>query len=495
MKLENVLSNVEYQYLSVGEQGEITGINVDSRLIKNGNIFVAIDGYADDGHKYIDSAIQNGATVILVNKNKMIESDKRITIIAVENTREVLPVIVNNFYNWPTKNFKLIGVTGTNGKTSITTMIKHIYRDLNKKTGLIGTINNYINEDIVDVEKNTPTTPNCIELGRIFDEFVKANVETAFMEVSSMALKFRRVDGCDFDIVVFSNISPEHLDNHKTMEDYIQSKMRLFSMGKKAVINADDEIYERVYKLCPSNVIRYGIKNIENCDLYADKIEYFEDSVMFEIHYKDISEKVEVSIPSEFAIYNTLAVIGVCIMDNVNISSAVKSLNQKIEIAGRFERLKVNVDFSIIVDYAHTPAALENLLKSVKSNKAFERVITVFGCGGDRDDSKRSVMGNISQDNSDFTVITSDNPRTESEMEIINDILEGIDKNKENYHVEPDRRKAISFALKFAKKGDVVVIAGKGHESEQLLNGYKIEFNDKKVALEELKKLKGELDD
>lgn len=490
MELKNLLKNVEYQCLNKGKELEVNGINVDSRLVESGNMFVAIDGYADDGHKYIDCAIENGATVILINKNRKVELKKDITIISVNNTRKVLPTIVNNFYSCPTKKFELIGVTGTNGKTSITTMLKYIYRRIGKKVGLIGTINNYINEEIVDVEKNTPTTPNCIELGRIFDKFVKEDVNVAFMEVSSMALKFRRVDGCDFDTVVFSNISPEHLDNHKTMEDYIQSKMRLFPMGKRAVINADDAIYERVYKECPSHVVRYGIKNIEKCDLYADNIEYYKDSVVFKIHYGDMVKKVEINIPSEFAIYNTLAVIGVCMLDNLDIDDVVNYLKDNIEIAGRFERLKVDEEFSIIIDYAHTPAALENLLKSIKSNNSYERVISVFGCGGDRDVSKRSVMGSISQKNSDFTVITSDNPRTESEMKIIRDILEGVDENINNFYVEPDRRKAINYALKIARKGDVVVIAGKGHESEQLLNGYKIEFNDKKVALEELERIR-----
>lgn len=485
MKLSDVLQGIDYQCNDNTEDVTISKIEVNSKNIKSGDLFVAISGKLQDGHDYITDAIERGAIGVIKNKNHDFQSDS-ICVVNIEDTRLRLSKIVNNYYGNPTNSFKLIGVIGTNGKTSVTTMTNHIYTKLGYRTGLIGTIDNYLMQEKIAITKTNPTTPDCIELGEIMSMFNESHVDAAFMEVSSMALKMHRVDGCQFDIVVFINLSPEHLDDYGSMEDYKKSKLKLFQMAQKAVVNGDDAARDEVIQACRGEVLTFGLRS--SCDLYADQITYYTDRVEFLVHYQTFEQKAVVMIPSEFAIYNSLAALGVCIMDNMKLTDAVKYLADQFSIAGRYELLSFDTDFSVIIDYAHTPVALENLLKSVRHNTKYKKVISVFGCGGDRDKSKRAPMGAISQELADFTVITSDNPRSEAPEQIINDIVKGIDSFKHNFYVEEDRRKAIRFAIEMAQKDDVIVISGKGHEKVQILNGLTIEFDDKLVADQEYQK-------
>ncbi len=497
--LNQIFNGVDYEIISEGKSNAVNDICINSKLVKAGNMYIAIEGEVVDGHCFIREAIERGAEFIVTNSEKLSVIDTAYladaTLIKVQNTRECLSQLINNFYSNPSGNFKLIGVTGTNGKTSVTMIAKYIFMKLNYMTGLIGTIDNYINDTIVPIQKTNPTTPDCVELGKIMDLFVQENVEVALMEVSSMALKTHRVDGCQFDVVVFNNISPEHLDNHKTMEDYVASKLQLFKLADKAVVNMDDEYSDRVIRRCHGDIIRYGINKPELCDLYAKEIHYTGEDVSFKVVYKNkrnwfansvvmnVEIPLTVSTPSEFAIYNNLAVIGICLMCGLKLEKIVELLQNDIHIEGRYEVIKAGQPFTAIIDYAHTPVALENLLKAVRKNPSYNRVITVFGCGGDRDKSKRSVMGKLSQELSDITIITSDNPRTEQPECILEDIVKGMDERLHNYFVIEDRKEAIEYAIEIAEVNDVVLIAGKGHEKVQILKDYSIEFSDKNVVL------------
>lgn len=403
-------------------------------------------------------------------------------------TRISLPYIIDNLYSHPSQNFKLIGVTGTNGKTSVTTITKYVLMNMHFKVGLIGTINNYIDNEILDIKTTTPTTPDCVELGMIMKEFATNKVDISLMEVSSMSLKTHRVDGYYFDIAVYTNISPEHLDNHKTMEDYLNSKLMLFDKAKYAIVNADDEHAQDVIERCQGKTIRYGIKKSGNCDIYAKDIEYKDSVVSYKVIYDGNEYITSSSTPSEFAVYNNLAAMGICILLGLDLENVIQLLSDNIKIEGRYDVIKKSDHCSVIVDYAHTPAALENLLLSVRKNSSYKRIITVFGCGGDRDKTKRSIMGRLSQCLSDLSIITSDNPRTENPMNIINDIICGINKELNNYTVIPDRKEAIEYAIELANEDDVVVIAGKGHEKQQIFDGYTIEFDDMGIASNAIQK-------
>ncbi len=483
MNYKVVMQGIEYAVNNEGAFSEITDISSNSKNVKTGGTFIAIVGLKRDGHEFITEAVRKGAGIIICNKDRAssLSLPKDVTVISVEDTRMVFSKIANNFNSDPTSKFSLVGVTGTNGKTSVTTMVNHVFRKLGYKTGLIGTINIYINGEVVDIERTTPTTPDCLELGKIMSLCVENGVEHVFMEASSMAMKLGRVRDCKFHTAAFTNLSPEHLDDHKTMEDYKNSKLLLFPMAENAVINMDDPCGEEFVGASRGRVFRYGIENYENCEIYAHDIKYHSDRVEFKVAYGGSSTDFSVMIPSRFAVYNSLAAIGICLSLGLKIEQIRDNLCEKLNIAGRYEVIKGGGK-TVIVDFAHTGVALENLLSAVRQNKTYKRIISVFGCGGDRDNSKRSVMGGISQRLADYTVVTSDNPRTEDPMRIIGHILDGMDSGADNYTVEPDRESAIKKAIEMATADDVVVISGKGHETVQIFNGYTLEFNDKAVA-------------
>ena len=463
---------------------EITGIESNSKNIKEGYMLIAIKGFATDGHKYINDAIKAGAKAIMIEEGcdlKSIKLPANVTLIMAKDTRIALAKCSCNYYDNPSKKFKLIGVTGTKGKTTTTFMIKEMLEKAGYKVGLIGTIATYINGKMVS--ESNRTTPESIELQRTFAEMAKQGVEYVVMEVSSQSLKLHRVDGCKFDIVLFTNFSEDHISEkeHPDMKDYFESKLKLFEMCDNGIINVDDLQVSKIPGMFPnSKIMTYGIDNY--CEVLAKDITITNSYVDFRVKIKDKNERVKVSIPGRFSVYNSLAAI--CVAKKIGIpSEKVIEALAEIKVPGRSEMVDNAKEIPIMIDYAHSPESLQNILSAAKSYTR-GKVISVFGCGGDRDKGKRPQMGEISGRIADFTFITTDNPRTEDPDEIVKEIEEGIKKTKGKYKVVVDRREAIEEAIKMATKLDIIILAGKGHEPYQEINGVKHPFDERIIVKE-----------
>ena len=463
---------------------EITVIESNSKNIKEGYMFIAIKGFATDGHKYINDAIKAGAKAIMIEEGcdlKSIKLPANVTLIMAKDTRIALAKCSCNYYDNPSKKFKLIGVTGTKGKTTTTFMIKEMLEKAGYKVGLIGTIATYINGKMVS--ESNRTTPESIELQRTFAEMAKQGVEYVVMEVSSQSLKLHRVDGCKFDIVLFTNFSEDHISEkeHPDMKDYFESKLKLFEMCDNGIINVDDLQVSKIPGMFPnSKIMTYGIDNY--CEVLAKDITITNSYVDFRVKIKDKNERVKVSIPGRFSVYNSLAAI--CVAKKIGIpSEKVIEALAEIKVPGRSEMVDNAKEIPIMIDYAHSPESLQNILSAAKSYTR-GKVISVFGCGGDRDKGKRPQMGEISGRIADFTFITTDNPRTEDPDEIVKEIEEGIKKTKGKYKVVVDRREAIEEAIKMATKLDIIILAGKGHEPYQEINGVKHPFDERIIVKE-----------
>ena len=490
MNLKNVLKGINGLKSKGNLNIEIEGIESNSNNIKKGYMFVAISGFSSDGHDYIKNAIEQGATVIVaenIEKIKQINIPDSITLIIADNTREFLALSSCNFYDNPSKKFKLIGITGTKGKTTTTYMIKEILEKDGKKVGLIGTVATYINgKKIGDSDR---TTPESLELQKLFSKMVEEKVEYVVMEVSSQSLKLHRVDGCDFDMVAFTNFSEDHISEkeHPDLQDYFESKLKLFNMCKIGFVNIDDLHGNKIPKMFPENEITsYGIDNYGN--YLAKDITITNSYVDFKVKLLDRNERVKVDIPGRFTVYNALCAI--CICKKIGIDAEViKTALEKVKVPGRSEMVENKLEIPIMIDYAHSPESLENILRAVKSYTR-GRVISVFGCGGDRDTRKRSVMGEISGKVADYTIITSDNPRTENPESIVKEIEKGISKTKGKYEVIVDRTQAIEKAIKMANKNDIIVLAGKGHEPYQEINGVKYPFDERIIVNDIISKMK-----
>lgn len=460
---------------------EITGIENNAGRVQKGNMFVAIKGSVADGHDYIDEAISNGAKVIMIEQGcdiKKIKIQEDITIIMAPNTRIALAITSSNFYDNPSKKFKLIGITGTLGKTTTTFMIKEILEKAGNNVGLIGTVATYINgEKILDNER---TTPDSLELQRTFAKMVEKNVKYVVMEVSSQSLKLHRVDNCDFDIVAFTNFSEDHISpkEHANMEEYFQEKLKLFKMCKTGFTNGDDLYGSQIPGLFPeSNIKTFGIDNFSN--FMARDITVDNSYVDFRTKVGDKNERVKVGIPGRFSVYNALLAIAITRKLEVDPQIIKKALAD-IKVPGRCEIIDNNKNITIMIDYAHNPKSLEMILKMAKKYTA-GKIICVFGCGGDRDKNKRAIMGEISGKIADYTIITSDNPRTEEPEQIIKDIEEGIKRETKDYTIVVDRKEAIKKAIEISHKRDMIIVAGKGHEMYQEVNGEKNPFNEREI--------------
>ena len=488
---------MELRKLLVGLEGvkakgdlklDITGITRDSREVVKGNMFVAIKGFESDGHNYLKDAIANGASTIVIEDINSVKGLKdKVTIILTDNTRRFLAIASSNFYGNPSKKFKLIGITGTKGKTTTTFMIKSILEKAGQKVGLIGTIATYIGDK--KLEDSDRTTPEGDKLQKIFAEMVAENVEVVVMEVSSQSLKLHRVDGCDFDIGVFTNFSEDHISEkeHPDMEDYFNSKLKLFYMCKVGYANADD-LYTAKVKDLKENVeiSTYGIDNY--CNLLAKDITITNSSVDFKVKIGTKNERVKAYIPGRFSVYNALAAI--CVSQKFGASADnIKEALEEVRVPGRSELVNNKKDLVIMIDYAHSPESLQSILNAVKQYTK-GKVISVFGCGGDRDNRKRPIMGEISGRIADYTIITSDNPRTEEPEKIVEQIEQGIKKTNGKYTVIVDRKEAIKEAIKMAKKQDIIVLAGKGHEPYQEINGVKHPFDERIIVREIINKMK-----
>lgn len=489
MKLNEMLVGLEGLKVKGDLEREIAGIDRNSKEIKKGFLFIAIKGFTVDGHQYIEEAIKNGATAVMVEEGcdlKSLKLPQDITIIMAKDTREGLAICSSNFYGNPSRKFKLIGVTGTKGKTTTTFMIKEILEKAGKKVGLVGTIATYINGN--KIKDSDRTTPESIELQQIFAQMVKEGVEVVVMEVSSQSLKLHRVDGCEFDIVLFTNFSEDHISpkEHPDMQDYFNSKLKLFNMCKTGIVNVDDLYGTKIPTLFPdNNITTYGIDNFAN--VLAKDITITNSYVDFKVKITDRNERVKTGIPGRFSVYNSLAAI--CVAQKFGISpETVKEALLEVRVPGRSELVNNKKELPIMIDYAHSPESLENILQAVKSYTR-GNVISVFGCGGDRDSGKRPIMGEISGRIADFTIITSDNPRTEDPQKIVDQIEEGMKKTKGKYKVVVDRVEAITEAIKMATKRDIIVLAGKGHEPYQEINGVKYPFDERIIVNDIIAKL------
>ena len=490
MELNVVLAGLEGLKAKGNLDLDIKGIESDSRKVEDGYMFIAIKGFDTDGHTFIDKAIENGAKCIMVQAGcdlKKLKIPENVTLIVAEDTRYALAIAACNFYEHPSKKFKLVGVTGTKGKTTTTFMIKRILEKQGQKVGLIGTIAKYIgNKNLGESDR---TTPDSLELQRLFSQMAKAKVDTVVMEVSSQSLKLDRVTGCNFDIVLFTNFSEDHISakEHPDMEDYFNSKLKLFKMCKTGFINADDLKVSQIKKLLPENDIQsYGIDNA--ADLLAKDITVTNSYVDFKVKLGDKNERVKTSIPGRFSVYNSLAAI--CVARKLGVTPEnIKEALADVRVPGRSELVSNRKGLTIMIDYAHSPESLNSILKAVKAY-CQGRVISVFGCGGDRDTSKRPVMGEISGTIADFSIITSDNPRTEEPIKIIEQIEEGMKKAKGKYIVIENRREAIKYAVEMASKRDIIVLAGKGHETYQEIKGKKNHFDEREIVREIIKEIK-----
>ncbi|AVD37509.1 UDP-N-acetylmuramoyl-L-alanyl-D-glutamate--2,6-diaminopimelate ligase [Clostridioides difficile] len=484
MKLNDIIQGLDIINVKGELNIDINNVQYDSRKVTKGTLFICIKGFVSDGHKYIKDAIEKGASAFLVEEDVEI---KGCTFIKVKDTRKDMAKVADNFYNHPSQKFNVIGVTGTNGKTSITTILNEILTLNKNKVGLIGTIKIFDGEK--DIVSNS-TTPESIDLQYHFNNMLDNGCDYCAMEVSSHSLALNRVDETDFKLGIFTNLTPDHLDFHKDLEDYRKAKEKLFFKTTMAnIINIDDEGGKKIYENIKGiNVPCYTYGVDTNADFMARDIKSDSDGVSYRLITPSYEEVIFIPVPGMFTVYNTLAVIAACYVLGIPKPIYKEGLRLSNGVSGRFETVPNDKGISVIVDYAHTPDALENVLKTTQQF-AEGKIISVFGCGGDRDTEKRPLMGAIGQKYSDLCIITSDNPRTEEPEAIIKDILEGIDKKKENYHVVVDREQAISEAISMAKKDDVVIITGKGHETYQIIGKVKHHFDDKEVANECLSKM------
>lgn len=489
MKLNEILNGISDLKAKGDVNIDIKDIAYDSRKVTDGSLFVAVKGFDADGHDYIQEAIEKGAIAILfedVNKLRNVNLPENVTFVVTKDTRYALAISACNFYGNPSRKFKLIGITGTKGKTTTTYMIKTLLEAQGKKVGLIGTIENYIGED--SLGESDRTTPESLDLQRMFAKMVEEKVEFVVMEVSSQALKLQRVAGCNFDIGVFTNFSKEHISEkeHSDMEDYFNSKMKLFELCQLGFVNIDDFRGARVKKEAKCQIKTYGIDN--GCDLLAKDITITNIGVDFKAKIGERNERVKVDIPGRFSVYNSLAAISVAMYYGCS-PEIIKTALEDIKIPGRSELVPNKKELNIMIDYAHSPESLQNILQAVKTYTK-GRVIVVFGCGGDRDTGKRPLMGEIAGRIADYSIVTSDNPRTEDPEKIIDDIEVGISKTKGKYEIIVDRKKAIERAINMANKNDIIILAGKGHEPYQEINKVKYPFDERVIVKEIINNMK-----
>ena len=470
---------------------KITGIEHDSRKIQPGNLFVCMEGAHVDGHKFIGQAIAKGAVAILTAR-KDFQSEK-ISALLVPDMLKSLAVIVPYFYDYPSKNFRVIGVTGTNGKTTTTYLIRSILIAAGFKVGLIGTIQMMIGDEIFPVKN---TTPNVIDLQHTLKEMNDKGVDFVVMEVSSHALAENRIAGIEFDTAIFTNLTQDHLDYHKTMENYRDAKAKLFDIvsrsgtkkNKNAVVNLDDDAGEVMLEHTLCKKISYGIEKIS--DLRAVNVNVQAKGTSFELSNSQLPSPyvLNLHLTGIFNVYNVLAAVGATLAENISPDVIKSALENFRSVAGRFEKIFADVPFTVIVDYAHTPDGVKNVLETARQIVT-NKIITVFGCGGDRDNSKRPIMGRIAAELSDVVIATSDNPRTEDPVKILQQIKVGVEEKigEKTFETIVDRRQAIFRAVELAQAGDIILILGKGHENYQILKEKTIHFDDREVALDALK--------
>ena len=485
MELKKLLTGIENFKTKGDVDIDIKKVECNSKKIVPDSLFIAIRGYDFDGHEYVAEAIENGATAVMLDMSadfKKIKIPSGVTVIITDDTRKALARVSCNYFGNPSRYFKLIGVTGTKGKTTTTHMIKAVLEKAGYKVGLIGTIANYIGEECLGYSNRT--TPESLELQGLFYKMAKAKCDYVVMEVSSQSLKLSRVEGCNFDYCVFTNLYKDHISTkeHADMNEYFESKLKLFQMCPRGFVNSDDFKCPKIIKNAPNcNITTYAVDN--KADLLAKDITITNVSVDFKVKLGTRNERIKVNIPGRYSVYNALATIAVASALGIDVEK-IKEALETILVPGRNELVPNKADLPIMLDYAHTAESLENILQATKTYTP-GKVICVFGCGGDRDKEKRPRMGEVAGRLADYTIVTTDNPRSEEPEDIIKDIEKGIEKTKGKYEIVVDRREAIEKAIKMMGKRDLVILAGKGHEIYQEIKGEKSPF-DERVILKEI---------
>ena len=471
MKLKELLKGIGVLECTADQELDIAQIHYDSRKVTPGSLFVAISGFASDGNRFIPMAMEKGAVAVVTAK----KPDLDVPYVLVESDRLAMALLGCNFHGNPAKDMTMIGVTGTNGKTSVTLILKQLLeKTLGARVGLVGTMANMIGQESIPTER---TTPESLDLQALFARMRDAGCTHVVMEVSSHALTLERVGGVHFDIAAFTNLTEDHLDFHKTMDAYCDAKAELFRRCSKAVINLDDSYSQRFLDAATCPVMTTSIQ--KEADLCARDLELYSEGIHYAACHESGNVSVQVPIPGKFTVYNSLTVLAIAAQLGISLTDAAAALAQAQGVKGRVEVVPTeNMPFSVLIDYSHTPDSLENVLTSVR-DFCKGKLICVFGCGGDRDPIKRPIMGEIGVRLSDVAVITSDNPRSEDPMKIIEDILQGVKKESGEYIVIEDRRAAIRYAIDIAKKDDIIVLAGKGHETYQEIQGHKYHLDER----------------
>ena len=474
MKLKNLIECGG----NIGET-EITGITCDSRQIKPGYAFVCIKGTKSDGHDYAEAAVKSGAAAIICERDLKLDCQ-----VITDNTHAAYADMCAAWFGNPADSLRLFGVTGTNGKTSVTYMLKKIFEKAGYKVGLIGTIQNMIGDEVIAAHN---TTPNAYELNSLFALMKAKGCAVVIMEVSSHALDQLRVYRLDFEVAMFTNLTQDHLDYHITMENYLEAKKKLFKMCRTAVINSDDSYAQKLTEGLDCKTVTYSTGN--DSTYSAKAINYRPASVEYEfVSDTDICH-IKVATGGKFTVYNSLCAAVCAVEAGIPVATAAEALAELNGVKGRAESVPTGRNFTIIIDYAHTPDGLKNILSTFRECKK-NRLIVVFGCGGDRDKTKRPIMGSIAEHFADYVIVTSDNPRTEDPGEIIKDILAGMKNSAVPVKVIENRTEAIKFAVSIAEKDDIIVLAGKGHETYQILGTGTIHLDEREIVAEALEELK-----
>lgn len=487
MELTQLLNSVHaIQVTGEVQRRDAADIVYDSRKVQKNSVFIAIKGYKTDGHKFLQDAINKGAVAVVVENENSIPDEfvahAQIAKIVVKDCRKALAELSRGFYKNPTNKIKLIGITGTNGKTTSTFILKNILQTAGYKTGLVGTIANYVGDQKIDSKL---TTPESNDLNRMFYDMISAGCSHAIMEVSSHSLILNRVYGLDFSAAIFSNITSDHLDFHNTFDEYLKAKKILFdglSSNSFAIINSDDVSANEIVKDSKAKVITYGIS--DNSDYQIKNIKYDLNGTDFTISNNKIEYSINTSLIGTFNAYNAASAFATAHSLGVNANKIIEGIKSSPQVPGRFEVIGKGKK-KVIVDYSHTADSLEKALQAIREIvKDKNQIVTVFGCGGDRDKTKRPIMGKVASDMSDKVFVSSDNPRTENPYDIIKDIIKGISKN--NYEIEENREEAIAKAIQSSNDDAVILIAGKGHENYQEINGIRNHFSDQEIALKYL---------
>ena len=475
MKLKELLRGLGVLELHADEALDITGVQYDSRQVSPGDLFVAISGFQTDGHKYIPKAMENGAACVVCEKKP--ETD--IPYVLVPDARAALAALGANWFGHPADDLCVIGITGTNGKTTSTYLLKHVLeKTLGAKVGLIGTIQNMIGDEILHTER---TTPESFELQKLFTDMRDAGCTHVIMEVSSHALVLHRADQIRFGAAVFTNLTEDHLDFHKTMDAYCDAKAMLFRRCETGAVNVDDAYAKRIMEQADCRLLTYSAQG-KPAALKAEHIGLFSDRVEFDAVYQNERVPVTLGIPGIFSVYNALGVIAAALALDIPLAAIADALRTAQSVKGRVEVVPTpGKGYTVLIDYSHTPDSLENILKAVRGFCA-GRIIAVFGCGGDRDPYKRPVMGRIAAELSDLAIVTSDNPRTEDPYKILRQILAGMQDTETPYEVIESRVSAIGRAMELAQKDDVIVLCGKGHETYQEIGHEKHHLDEREVV-------------